>query len=80
MPAASEVVVTRNAAGLMVIDNGAVIEADPPSVTFTVKLLDPAAVGAPEIVPFAASVSPAGSAPLAIVHAYGGVPPEAASD
>ncbi len=81
MPAASEVVVTRKALqGLSgAIDNGAVVEADPLSVTFTVKLLDPAAVGVPEIVPFAASVSPAGSAPLAIVHAYGGVPPEAAS-
>ncbi len=79
MPAGKEELVICNAAGLIAIDNGAVVEADPLSVTLAVKLLAPAAVGVPEIVPFAASVSPAGSAPLAIVHAYGGVPPEAAS-
>ncbi len=50
------------------IDNAAVAEADALSVTFTEKLLDPAAVGVPEIVPFAARVSPAGSDPLAIDH------------
>jgi hypothetical protein len=61
-------VVTRNAAGLIVIDNAAVAETDALSVTFTVKLLDPAVVGVPEIVPFAATVNPAGSDPLAIIH------------
>jgi hypothetical protein len=56
---------------LIVIDNAAVadVDADALSVTFTVKVLAPAAVGLPEIVPLAASVSPAGSNPLAIVHA-----------
>ncbi len=79
MPAGNEEVVICKGAGLIATDNGAVVEADPLSVTFTVKLLAPAAVGVPEIVPLAASVNPPGSAPLAIVHAYGGVPPEAAS-
>src|SRR5262245_66350412 len=48
-----------------------------PAVTRTVKFEVPVAVGVPEITPvLAASVSPAGSAPLAIDHAYGGVPPD----
>jgi hypothetical protein len=64
---------------LIVIGNAAVADAATLSVTLTVKLLDPAAVGVPEIVPFAASISPAGSDPLAIVHVKGGVPPIAAS-
>src|SRR5262249_12498645 len=39
----------------------------------------PLAVGVPEITPeLGASVNPAGSAPLAIAHVYGGVPPLAA--
>ena len=51
-----------------------------PAVTRTVKLEVPVAVGVPEMTPvLAASVSPAGSAPLAIDHVYGGVPPVAAS-
>jgi hypothetical protein len=68
VPAGSDEEVICNAAGLIVIDNAAVAETDALSVTFTVKVLDPAAVGLPEIVPLAASVSPAGSDPLAIVH------------
>ena len=54
-------------------------EADALSVTRTVKLLDPAVPGVPDIVPPAARLSPAGSDPLATDHVYGGVPPEAPS-
>jgi hypothetical protein len=44
-----------------------------------VKFETPVAVGVPEITPVpAVSASPAGSAPLAIDHVYGGVPPLAA--
>src|SRR5215475_10570516 len=51
-----------------------------PAVTRTVTLDTPIAVGVPEITPvLAASVSPAGNAPLAIDHVYGGVPPLAVS-
>ena len=49
------------------------------SVARTVKLLDPAALGVPEIVPPADRVNPAGSDPPAIDHAYGGDPPDAPS-
>jgi len=46
------------------------------SVTFTVKLNAPAALGVPEIVPaVASSVSPPGSAPAVIVQANGFFPP-----
>ena len=54
-------------------------EADALSVTRTVKLLDPAVPGVPDIVPFAARFIPAGSDPLATDHEYGGDPPEAPS-
>ena len=50
------------------------------SVTFTVKLNDPDAVGVPEIVPLEAfNVSPPGSAPELMLQLYGVVPPLAAS-
>jgi hypothetical protein len=49
------------------------------SVTCTVKLLAPAAVGTPEIAPVAAvSVNPTGRVPDAMAHVYGGVPDDAA--
>ena len=51
----------------------------PLSVTRTVKLDVPLAVGVPEITPPLESVSPAGSVPDASVQAYGDVPPPAAS-
>jgi hypothetical protein len=63
----------------MVSDNAAVAEADALSVTRTVKLLDPAVPGVPDMVPPDARLNPAGSDPLATDHAYGGVPPEATS-
>jgi hypothetical protein len=65
---------------LIASDKAEVTEADAPSVTRTVKLLDPAAPGVPEIVPPADRLNPSGNDPLATDHAYGGVPPEAASD
>ena len=79
MPAGSDDVTIPKAGGLMVRDNAAVAEADALSVTRTVKLLGPAAPGVPDIVPPAARLNPAGSAPLASDHEYGGDPPEAAS-
>jgi hypothetical protein len=79
VPAGSDDVVIPKAAGLMVKDNAAVAEADALSVTRTVKLLDPAVPGVPDSVPPGARLNPAGSAPLATVHEYGGDPLEAPS-
>ena len=56
------------AGGLIVSDSAAVAEADALSVTFTVKLLVPAAPGVPDMVPPAERLNPAGSDPLAIDH------------
>lgn len=47
------------------------------SVTRAVKSNVPAAVGEPEMLPFAFSVKPCGNVPADAVHAYGGVPPVA---
>lgn len=44
------------------------------SVTFTVKLDVPAAVGTPLMVPFVDSPRPDGKLPEAIVQLYGGLP------
>jgi hypothetical protein len=79
VPAGSDDVVIPNAGGLIVSDSAAVAEPDPLSVTRTVKLLDPAVPGVPDIVPPGARVKPAGSDPLASDHEYGGVPPEVPS-
>ncbi len=57
-----------NAAGLIVSESGAVALFAALSLTFTVKLADPAAPGVPEIAPPADSVSPAGNDPLDTVH------------
>ena len=65
MPAASVEVVILRFGGLTVIDKDAVAEADALSVTFTVKLLEPALEGVPEMVPPAARLRPAGRDPLA---------------
>ena len=70
--------VMLNAGELMVIDKAAVVVAAALSVTRTVKLLDAAVVGVPDMVPPAARVNPAGSVPLARDHEYGGDPPLAA--
>ena len=79
VPAGNDDVVMFSAGGLIVNDSAAVVETDALSVTFTVKLLDPAVPGVPEIVPPADRVNPEGSVPSDTVHVYGGVPPEAAS-
>jgi hypothetical protein len=79
VPAGSDAVVIPKAGELMVIDNAAVADADALSVTRTVKLLDPAVPGVPDMVPAAARLNPAGNVPLATDHEYGGDPPEAAS-
>ena len=60
------------------IESDAVVDTDAPSVTLTVKLLVPAAVGVPDIVA-PLRLNPAGSDPLAIDHVYGAVPPLAVS-
>jgi hypothetical protein len=79
VPAGSDDVVIPKAAGLMLSDKAAVAEADALSVTRTVKLLGPAVPGVPDMVPPGARLNPAGSAPLATAHEYGGNPPEAPS-
>jgi len=61
---------------LIVSERDALADADTLSVTFTVKLAEPAAVGVPLMTP-STSVNPAGSDPLATDHVYGGVPPVA---
>jgi hypothetical protein len=62
-------VVIRKPAGATAIESEAVIETDAPSITLTVKLLDPAVVGVPEMAPLDASVRPPGSDPVAMLHA-----------
>jgi hypothetical protein len=77
VPAGSDDVVIPKALGLTVSDNAAVADANALSVTRTVKLLDPAAAGVPDMVPPAARLNPAGSDPTATDHEYGGDPPDA---
>ena len=50
------------------------------SVTFTVKLEEPAVVGVPEITPPELIVRPAGRLPELVVQLYGVAPPVAAKD
>jgi hypothetical protein len=64
----------------MVRVRAAVADLDELSVTFTVKLAVPAALGVPDIVPPAVRVSPAGSDLVATDHVYGVVPPVALRD
>ena len=79
MPAGSDNVVITKAGGLMVSEKPAVAEADALSVTRTVKLLVPAALGEPDMFPPGVRLNPAGSVPVATAHEYGGDPPEAPS-
>jgi hypothetical protein len=53
----------------------AICAGDPASVTETVNVELPLAVGVPEITPALDSVSPAGRLPDAMDHVYPGVPP-----
>jgi len=52
----------------MVNDNAFVTDTNALSVTRTVKLLDPAVPGVPDIVPPADRLNPAGKVPLATDH------------
>ena len=76
-PDASETVVIVND-GAMVIESCLVSDCEELSVTRTVKVDVPAAVGSPLIVPPGARDNPAGREPALIDHVYGGVPPDAA--
>ena len=78
MPAGSDAVVIVKA-GLIVSDSAFVVVPFALSVTFTVKLLDSAVPGVPEIVPPVDKVNAAGSVPTDTVQVYGAVPPETAS-
>ena len=79
MPPGSDDVVTVSAGAAIATVSDAVADWEALSVARTVKVLDPAVVGVPEILPPAESVNPAGSVPLASDHVYGVVPPEAES-
>ena len=50
---------------------------DAASVTWSVRILEPALVGVPVIAPLGFSVRPAGNEPATIVQAYGAAPPVA---
>ena len=77
-PLGNDDVVTVSAGGFITKVSDPVAVLDPVSVARTLKVLDPAVVGVPEMVP-PVSVSPAGNVPLASDQVYGGVPPDAAS-
>ena len=64
--------------GVIVSDSAFVVLPLALSVTFTVKLLDPAVPGVPDIVPPADNVNPEGNVPADTVHVNGADPPEAA--
>ena len=70
MDAGSDDVTIPRAGALIVSDRTAVAVAGGAalSVTFTVKVLDPAVLGVPVMVPPADRLSPAGSDPLASDH------------
>ena len=71
MPEARDEVVTEGgmAAAATTIESDLVAVADAASVTLTVKLDVPEAVGGPEITPELLRLRPAGSEPLARAHA-----------
>jgi len=78
VPLGSDDVVTVSA-GVMATVSDAVADCDALSLTRAVKVLDPALVGVPEMLPPAESDNPAGRVPLASDQVYGDVPPDAAS-
>ena len=67
VPAGNEEVVIVKAGALIINDKAAVADPVALSVTLTVKLDDPTAVGVPDIVP-PERLNPAGSDPLATDH------------
>lgn len=79
LPAAKLVDVIESPEAEIVSDScvDAVCTGDPLSLTATVKVAVPVAVGVPEILPALESVSPAGRLPDASDHVYPGVPPVA---
>ena len=79
MPVGSDDVVMPNASGLIISDRALVTLRLALSVTRTVKLLDPAVPGVPNIVP-PARINPEGSDPADSTQEYGGAPPEAESN
>ena len=79
MPAGRDTVEINSAGALTVRLSALIADADPLSVTFTVKLNVPALPGAPDIVPPAFKLTPAGKLPDAMDQEYGGVPPVAES-
>jgi hypothetical protein len=81
LPAARLVDVIDSAGAEIVSDSGAdtVCTGDPLSLTATVNVADPVAVGVPEMTPALESVRPAGKLPDASDHVYPGVPPVALS-
>src|SRR6185436_2769743 len=72
-------VVVIDGASPIVIESALVAEAPTLSVTFSVKLIVPGAVGIPEIRPLLARLNPPGSGPGDNVQVYGCVPPVAAA-
>ena len=79
VPAGKDAVEITNAGALTVRLSALVADADPLSVTFTVKLNVPATPAVPDIVPPAFKLTPAGKLPDAMDQEYGGVPPVAES-
>ena len=68
MPPGSDDVVTVSAGAVIATVSEAVADWEALSVARTVKVLDPALVGVPEMLPPVESVNPAGSVPLASDH------------
>ena len=79
VPDGKDAVEIASAGAFTVRLSALVADADALSVTFTVKLNVPALPGAPDIVPPAFKLTPAGKLPDAMDQEYGGVPPVAES-
>ena len=79
MPLGSEDVVTVNCGGTTMMVSACEAVAFELSLTCTVKLEVPAAVGVPLIVPLAESERPAGNEPVDMDQEFPPVPPLAAS-
>jgi hypothetical protein len=77
----SVVIFSVGALLLMLMESGwvAFCTGEEESVTCTVKLDWPTAVGVPLIVPFVFKLKPTGNVPEVNAHEYGVVPPEAVS-
>jgi hypothetical protein len=78
-PSGRPVVVMVSAAGATVIDSDLVAFCDALSLTRTVNVELPAAVGVPLMAPLELSVKPGGRFPDVMLHVYGFAPPLATS-